>query len=62
MRRGRAHGRECWLGRSGVLECGANGVEHVRTGIAVGDRIHVQRVDLIGSALQTVGGGLEDAQ
>ena len=37
-------------------------MEHVRAGVTVGDGIHVERVHLIGSALKTVGGGLEDAQ
>jgi ribosomal protein L28 len=37
-------------------------VDHVRSGIAVGHRIHVERVDLIDRALETIGGGFEDAQ
>jgi hypothetical protein len=37
-------------------------VEHVRAGVPVGHRIHVERVHLVDRALQAFGGGLEDAK
>jgi len=39
-----------------------DGMDHVRSGVPVRDRIHVERVHLVDRALETIGGGCEDAQ
>jgi hypothetical protein len=36
-------------------------MEHVRSGVPVGHRVHVERVHLVDRALETIGGGFENA-
>jgi hypothetical protein len=40
-------GGRLWFGLAGVLERGLHRVEHVRARVAVGDRVDVERVDLV---------------
>ena len=60
--RRRAHRGEGRLGRARVLQRRVDGVDHVRSGVPVRDRIHVERVHLVDRALETIGGGFKDAQ
>ena len=60
--RRRAHGGEGRLRRARVLQRRVDGVDHVRSGVAVRDRIHIQRVHFVHRTLETIGGGFEDAQ
>jgi hypothetical protein len=59
--RGRANGGQRRLGGTSVLQRGPNGVDHVRSGVTVGHRVHVERVHFVDRALQTIGGGFENA-
>jgi len=59
--RGCADGGKRRLGGARVLQRGADGVDHIRSGVPVGHRVYVERVDLIDRALETIGGGFENA-
>ena len=48
--------------RLGLGQRGPHGGDHVRAGVAVGDRVHVQGVDLVDVRLEVGDGGAEGAE